>query len=465
MPSPLKHAIVTPLIKKPSLDKENLKNYRPVSNLSFLGKRIEKVAIDQINTHLIEHDFQEPLQSAYTANHSTETALVKVTSDILLSLDRNKCVYLVLLDLSAAFDTIDHHVFLERLTEDYSIGGSVTEWMESYLTNRTQQITIDGQFSDNISLDYGFPQGSCLGPFGFKLYTKPLTSIAQSYDINIHLYADDTQLYVEFDPENSEPVLERLEKCIEEIRVWMNKNFLKLNEDKTEFIIFGTKTNIAKVSGWTVTVGDVEILPSKSVRNIGAYLDSQLTMDCHINNIIKSSYLQLRHLGKIRKYLTIEATEKLVHAFITSRLDNLNALLCNLNKSQVRRLQLVQNNAARLVLQKKRSCHVSPLLQQLHWLPIKYRIQYKVLLLVYKCLHNSGPAYLSALLQLPTTQRLRSSLLLIQPRPARTKYGERAFSWVAPQLWNTLPVKIRLASTTSHFKSLLKTHLFNMHFQ
>ena len=200
MPTALKDAIVKPLIKKPSLDKDNLKNYRPVSNLAYLGKLIESVAIEQIDDHLSAFGLHEPLQSAYTPHHSTETAVIKVTNDILCALDHKQCVYLVLLDLSAAFDTIDHNVFLSRLQEDYGVIGDVTDWMASYLFDRHQTVDINNTLSDKISLQYGFPQGSKIGPFGFKLYTKQLSAIANKHDIQIHLYADDTQLYTSFDP-------------------------------------------------------------------------------------------------------------------------------------------------------------------------------------------------------------------------------------------------------------------------
>jgi len=173
MPTALKEAIVKPLLKKPSLDKEDFKNYRPVSNLAFLGKVIEKAAIQQIDQHISNNNLHEPLQSAYTKNHSTETALLKVSNDILRALDKGKGVYMVLLDLSAAFDTIDHTVFLSRLEKVYGVTGGVAEWMQSYLSDRHQSISIDGTLSDRSSLDFGFPQGSALGPFGFKLYTNP----------------------------------------------------------------------------------------------------------------------------------------------------------------------------------------------------------------------------------------------------------------------------------------------------
>ena len=455
MPSSLKNATVTPLLKKPGLDKENQKNYRPVSNLPYLGKTIEKAAIVQIESHLSTNDLHEPLQSAYTANHSTETALVKVTNDILQALDNNKCVFLVLLDLSAAFDTINHSVFLERLDKEYGVTGSVSNWMGSYLNNRTQAIGINGTLSDTIDIKYGFPQGSCIGPFGFKLYTKPLSHIAQKHSINIHLYSDDTQLYVDFHPSDSEAALSRLEDCIEDIRVWMGQNFLKLNEEKTEFLIFGSKQNIKKITAWTVSVGDAECLPSTSARNIGAQLDSALNMNSHVNSIIRASYYQLRHLAKIRQYLTIASAQKLVHAFITSRLDNFNSLLYKLPNHQITCLQLVQNHAARLILRQKKSCHITPLLKQLHWLPVELRIQYKLLLLVWKCLHQTAPSYLSSLLQpyAPLRALRSSSLMLLQESTTHRKYGERAFAAAGPHLWNALPLTLRTSSTVLQFKS------------
>ena len=230
--------------------------------------------------------------------------LLLQSNDILCALDRRQCVYLVLLDLSAAFDTIDHQVFLSRLQEDYGVTGGVTDWMASYLFGRHQNVSINEALSDKIALKYGFPQGSKIGPFGFKLYTKPLTKIANKYNIQIHLYADDTQLYTSFDPNNSTEAMNQMEACIAEINSWMAINFLKLNDSKTEFIIIGTNQNIVKVSEWTVSVGDAEVLPSMTVRDIGAMLDSALTMRAHVNSTLKSCYFQIRCLSKIRKYLT-----------------------------------------------------------------------------------------------------------------------------------------------------------------
>ena len=464
MPIALREAIVKPLLKKPSLDKENLKNFRPVSNLPYLGKLIEQVAIDQLDDYLSKHHLYESLQSAYTPNHSTETAMIKITNDILRALDNRQCVYLVLLDLSAAFDTIDHQVFLSRLQEDYGVVGDVAEWMESYLSDRHQSVDINGTVSDKIELKYGFPQGSKIGPFGFKLYTKPLVSIANKYNVNIHLYADDTQIYIPFDPDNSISEMQRMEACIAEIKLWMANNFLKLNDEKTEFIILGSKHDLAKISETTVTVGKKEVLPSTTVRNIGAMLDPALTMTPHVNNVTKSAYYQIRNLSKIRKYLSHEATITLTHAFVTSRLDNMNSLLYDISDLQVKRIQALQNQAARIITKQKKSSHITPTLINLHWLPIKFRIQYKILLTVFKCLHGEGPAYLTSLLEeYHPARSLRSAArsLLREPH-VHKKYGDRAFSVAGPKLWNGLPLDIKNSNSVDIFKKNLKTYLFKI---
>ena len=158
------------------------------------------------------------------------------------------------------------------MREDYGVTGGVAEWMQSYLSNRHQSISINGTLSDKSSLDFGYPQGSALGPFGLKLYTKPITAIARKH-VQIHLYADDTQLYLPFQQDQSEEAMKRLNACVEDIRQWMENNFEKLNDTKKEFIILGTPKNVGKVVEWIVDVGDAIILLSGSVRNIGAILN------------------------------------------------------------------------------------------------------------------------------------------------------------------------------------------------
>ena len=196
-PTDLKKAFVIPLLKKASLDPEIKKNYRPISNLAFLGKFIERAAIKQYVDYLTENELYARSQSAYRQYHSTETALLRVCDDILRSLDEpHGEVILVLLDLSAAFDTIDHALLLQRLHQRYGIEGKVLQWFESYLHQREQSVLINSSTSDPLTMEWGIPQGSIGGPILFVSYTAPVEDIIHAHGLSCIIYADDTQLYI-----------------------------------------------------------------------------------------------------------------------------------------------------------------------------------------------------------------------------------------------------------------------------
>uniref|UniRef100_A0A672JBF0 Reverse transcriptase domain-containing protein n=1 Tax=Salarias fasciatus TaxID=181472 RepID=A0A672JBF0_SALFA len=224
--------------KKPNLDPDILANYRPISNLPFISKVLEKVVVKQLYRHLQDNSLFEKFQSGYRAYHSTETALVKVTNDLLLAADAGLVSILVLRDLSAAFDTIDHNILLQRLECEVGIRGKAFCWFKSYLSNRYQFVHVNQQSSPCSQVSYGVPQGSVLGPILFLLYMLPLGNIIRSHDINFHCYADDTQLYLSMKPDQTNQI-DRLSDCIREIKTWMTTNYLRLNPGKTEVIILG----------------------------------------------------------------------------------------------------------------------------------------------------------------------------------------------------------------------------------
>jgi hypothetical protein len=191
----LAYNYIRPLLKKSGLDKEDLNNFRPVANLSFLGKMIERVVSPRLLSVIAEYDLQDPFQSAYRANHSTETALLRVHNDILRAMDSGKITALILLDLSAAFDTVDHKILLHRLETNIGITGAALRWCQSYLQNRSQCVRIGQSSSEAVALDYSVPQGSVLGPQWFIIYTLPVRIIIQKHKLQYHIYADDTQIY------------------------------------------------------------------------------------------------------------------------------------------------------------------------------------------------------------------------------------------------------------------------------
>ena len=216
-------------------------------------------------------------------------------------------------------------------------------------------------------------------------------------------------------------------------------------------------------SAKTFIIGESIIQPSTTARNLGVIFDQHLDMEAHVNALCKSCYGHLRRIGHIRKYLTTEATQLLVHSFVTSRLDNGNSLLYGLPDTLLAKLQLVQNTAARIVSRTRPCDHITPVLQKLHWLPVKQRVSFKILTLTHKAIHGLAPEYISELLhhyQPQRTLRSSSQLLLEVPRTRLTNYGRRSFSHAAPTLWNDLPVSLRNIETLGAFKSNLKTYLF-----
>lgn len=466
VPQSFKTAVIKPLLKKPNLDSGILANYRPISNLPFASKILEKVVADQLCDFLQANSLLEDFQSGFRAHHSTETALVKVTNDLLLASDEGLLSVLVLLDLSAAFDTIDHDVLIQRLEMLLGITGTALNWFKSYLSDRNQFVHVNNKSSMYTRVNYGVPQGSVLGPILFSIYMIPLGDIMRKYSVNFHCYADDTQLYVSLKPSETNK-LSKLDACLKDIRTWMARNFLLLNSDKTEIIVLGPRHLRETFSSDLTGIDGIILAPSTTVRNLGVLFDQDLSFNSHIKQISKTAFFHLRNIAKIRPILSQSDAEKLVHAFVTSRLDYCNSLLSGCPSKSLKTLQLVQNAAARVLTRTRRRDHITPVLASLHWLPIKYRIEFKILLLTYKALSGQAPVYLKELLvPYNPSKALRSQNagLLVVPSISKSSMGGRAFSYQAPRLWNHLPATVRGADSLSTFKVKLKTFLFDKAF-
>jgi hypothetical protein len=257
-------------------------------------------------------------------------------------------------------------------------------------------------------------------------------------------------------------MLSKLEDCIHDIRTWLTENKLMLNDSKTEILHVKSRYAKSVPDDVSLTIGNSTIAPSPEVRNLGVVFDENLRMVNHVNAICRRASYAIHRIGKLRRYLDTDNTEKLVHAFVSSRLDNCNSVLAGLSDEQLSKLQRVQNMAARVVTLTRKSDHITPVMYQLHWLPIRERIVYKVLLLTFKILIGEAPAYLSELISRynpSRTLRSASRNLLCEIRCKTVTYG-RSFSVISPKLWNSLPDDVRNSSTAAQFKSRLKTHLF-----
>ena len=313
-----------------------------------------------------DKNYHEPLQSAYKPFHSCETALVRVHNDVMRAIDNRQCVILLLLDLSAAFDTgtVAHEILLNRLNSKFGISLTALSWFQSYLTGHTQSVLVNGNKSPPRNLSCGVPQGSVLGPILGLLYIAPLADLFRHHNLQFHLNADDTQLYVSFSTNNDlelTEAVERIELCLTYLDKWMSINKLKLNNEKTEFLFIHSKFRLQHCLP-SICFGQDTVEPSQTARNIGVTFDRTMSMLPHINTVCKSAFYHFRNLSRIRTTL--------VHAFISSRLDHCNPLLYNLPKYAVKKLQYVQSAAARLMAFSSKFTHITPILRDLHWLPI-----------------------------------------------------------------------------------------------
>jgi hypothetical protein len=282
LPDSQKHAIVTPLLKRPGLDTADMNNYRLVSNLSFMSKVLERVVAKQLNEYLSANNLLPRFQSAYRKGHSTETALLRVWSDMVMAADDRKVTLLSLLDMSAAFDCVDHLILLQRLQIAVGNGGVALDWIRSFLSGRSQRVAYGSEQSVTSPVMFGVPQGTVLGPLLYVLYTAPLFDVIAQHRVNVHQYADDLQLHLCVPPAEAAAAADRLNACLVDVEAWLKASRLRLNPGKTQVMWLGSVQQVAKV--W---LGEVPVLSSRvgivsAAKNLSVVFDSQLSMSAQV---------------------------------------------------------------------------------------------------------------------------------------------------------------------------------------
>lgn len=389
---------------------------------------------------------------------------MKIVNDMLMAMEKRCVTALVLLDLSAAFDTVDHAILLCRLNKYFGISGIALKFFESYLHGRTQVVAVGESVSHSLPVLTGVPQGSVLGPVLFSMYTAPLDKIlGETADLGYHFYADDTQLYISFTPNTVNNALNTLSSKLTELHSWFTNNKLIVNPSKTEFLIIGTKQQCQKVESTSLNFQGTNITAAEQARNLGIIFDSHLFFDKQISKVCQNSYFHIRQFRMIRPYLDKNSAIALANALVSSRLDFCNGLYYGLPQSRIQLLQKVQNSLARVVEPgTSLRQHISPILHELHWLPVQKRINFKLALTTFKVLQSGEPKYLcNHLTKLPVSARRSSGKNLLVIPFVRSEIGRRSFSVAGPSVWNSLPQLIRDSTSIEIFKSRLKTYLFS----
>ena len=466
-PDDIKHALVTPIIKDRDADTELFSNYRPVSTLPYLSKIIEKAALLQLTEYLDQNNYIPEYQSAYMKNHSCETALCKVTNDMEKMIHDRKVVALVQLDLSSAFDTVDHMVLIQLLKNKFGINGSALNFFKTYLSGRTFSVKIKHVNGGKVLLIYGVPQGSILGPLLFILYISDIPQIAAKHNVSIHSYADDGQLYLGFEPSKDYTMsMNRLKACIDDIEVWMKTNFLKLNVDKTGVLFIGRPQDHAIYDNMNINIGRkwYYASPDDIIKSLGTYLNGTLSWDSTVSKCTSSCFLNLKKLGRIKYYLDIDERMLVIKSFILTKMDYCNLLLSNAPQTCIQPLVRALNTGIRFIYDLKKRDHITPYYKKAHILPIQYRIMFKSCIMVYKIINGIAPTYLNDFIVMDSPSSniyLRSDNDYF--KAVQTTY-ENTLQYTMIKNWNILPYDLRSSENIDIFKKQLKTYYFNLAF-
>ena len=362
------------------------------------------------------------------------------------------------LDLSAAFDTVDHHVLLSILENEFGVYSTALEWIKNYLSPRSCVVKINESCSASRDLPFSVPQGPVAGPTFYWTYASPLKEVVAKHKVDINGFADDHALlktWLSGCIAAERAVIIKLEVCLTDVKNWMGSCRLKMNCEKTEFIVFAPSRQIHKCISKEIEVAGQKVTRVPQIKYLGTFLDAGLTLKFHISQ------------KSVRKYLTEDACKTIMSGLVLSHIDYANALFTGLPKCDIDKLQRVQNFAARIVKGLNKYTSVRSELRQLHWLPVQQRIDHKVASLVYKCLHGQAPPYLSNMLVKKETsnwdlQSNSDDLRLIIPITKCKTFADRSFSVYGPRLWNSLPYDIRASNNLDSFKKNLNTYLFDM---
>ena len=397
-------------------------------------------------------------QSGNKRFHSTETSLIETTDIILEAMDRQKVTAVVLLDMSKAFDSLNHDILLLKL-QDIGLSSAALNWFSSYLSNRFQAVRINSELSDKLPIQSGVPQGSILGPILFNIYVNDLPSVPQC--CKSKTYVDDNKLYITFPVQQRASVLEDMNKDLTKIRNWCFDNRLLLNASKTKLMLFGSRQMIAKIPNFNLSLLGKDLVPTRCARDLGVIFDDRLTFSDHTVKTVSSCMSSLAQINRAKHAFDKDLLVTIIKGLVFSKMFYCSSVWSNTSVTNINKLQAIQNFAARIVTRSRKFDHITPILKQLRWMPVKDHLFYRDALLTFKCMNGMAPTNLcSRFIKRGTIsgRSTRNANILDIPR-YKTATGQRSFLYRAVTIWNNLPSDIKLSSTMNIFKRKLINHL------
>ena len=453
IPSGWKCARVTPIFK--GGDKTCLENYRPISVIPILAKIMEKIAYDQTIKYLTENKVLTNCQSGFRSMHSTETALINVTEKWLKEIDNGNIVGIVMIDLKKAFDTIDHSILLEKL-EMHGFDHSTLKWFKNYFEDRRQFTSVNGYISDERTLTCGVPQGSLLGPLLFTLFVNDMPNYVKSCEVS--LYADDTCLFTSSnDPRQVE---KKLNEDISNLSLWLKQNKLLVNPKKCEAMFIGTRQRLKNkndaIKHCHISIEGNEIQKVDSCKYLGVIIDKNLSWNDHIERVRKKVIKSIYLLKRLRSFINERTALLFYRSIIQCNLDYCSSVWSNGSKSQLDKLQFLQNRALRIVMNVEYLFPTSTLYETLKLDRLQVRWSKLVARTMYRAVNKLCPSYLSDIFSFRETPYcIRSNqckLRLIQPK---TNYGKRSLAYRGAKLWNDLDYLVSTPISIETFKRYL----------
>ena len=454
-PDAMKSAIIKPLHKKGST--EEASNYRPISILPIVSKIFERAATNQIVMYLEENNKLNKTQHAYRKKHSTQTCLMEITDYIYREREKGSIIGIASLDLSKAFDSINHSHLLEKMKE-MGLNATSLQWCKSYLENRKQKTKFQHFISEESNVTSGVPQGSILGPIMFIMFTNDLEKIFN--DCKICSYADDTQIIVS--GKNEKEVKAKLEEQVNSAQKYYTANSLQNNAGKTEVMVIGRKKNAAKMYIEVKEDGKIKKLePQKSIKVLGAYLDEELNWNEQVQHVRKKATNSIRNLNRVNHLLPLKHRKLLYNSLVASHYNYVDTVWSGCGKRNEKRLQLTQNFAARSMLGLRKHSSATDALKELNFLPLKDKRIVHEAVYVHKALNNKLPSQVTEhYTDLKSKQNLRGATTQTLNIPKhRTQQYQNSPIYRTIKSWNSTPKSFRTEENTNSFKIKLQTHL------
>ena len=457
-PDALKASYVMPVYK--SNDKQDPNNYRPISILPSISKIFERHIANQLMTYLTQTNVLHKYQSGFRKNHSCQTALIRLLHDWYSEIDNGSLVGTVFLDLRKAFDLVDHQILLYKL-KLHHFSNETLNIFESYLNNRTQIVKVGNIKSDQRVIKCGVPQGSILGPILFILYIN---------DINLHiqqsvidLYADDTTLYASGKTKGD--IEHNLQEDLNRIMKWCDSNNMAIHPGKTTCMLIGTPYRTRQVSDLTLKINDTVINNVLYQKLLGIIIDKNLKWDNQINAVCKKVNSKLFLLKRILNYLNDNMKSLFYNSYIMPIFDYCCIIWGFGKQSHISKLTSLQKRAAKIILCEPKTTPSSDLFKTLQWLTFKSRCTYHIGIMIYKSLENNVPEYISDLIQISQNNRytLRStSKQNLATATCKTNIKQQSFQYISVQVWNSIPMTIRMSKSLNTFKFKFKHHLLSL---